>query len=152
MLDDVRVASPCNAAWDQMEGDDRARFCRLCSKHVYNLSNMSRKEAEARVREKEGRLCVRFYRRRDGTLLTDNCPVGFRAARRWLLTHVGAITAAFGLITLLAPLARSETFRRARRSRLAQVEPFRTIFEWIDPMPPPSDFVVLGVIAAPPGR
>jgi hypothetical protein len=30
----------------------------------------------------EGRLCVRFYRRRDGTILTNNCPVGLRALKR----------------------------------------------------------------------
>ena len=70
LLDNVRVASPCSAAWDRMDGDERYRFCRECGKNVYNLSSLSRAEAEALVREKEGRLCVRFYRRRDGTVLT----------------------------------------------------------------------------------
>jgi hypothetical protein len=38
-------------------------------------------EAERLVVEKEGRLCVRFHRRADGTVLTRDCPVGLR---RWL--------------------------------------------------------------------
>lgn len=75
---EIRVASPCSASWDAMDGDDRARFCVHCTKNVYDLSAMSRAEAEALVRGKEGRLCVRFYRRADGTVLTDNCPVGLR--------------------------------------------------------------------------
>ena len=30
-----------------MSGDDRARFCGQCGKHVYNLSGMSREQVEA---------------------------------------------------------------------------------------------------------
>jgi hypothetical protein len=89
----LRVASPCDASWDEMEGDDKVRFCRRCQKHVYNLSWMGRREAAAFVRETEDRLCVRFYRRRDGTLLTDNCPVGWRAVRRGQVKFAGSIAA-----------------------------------------------------------
>src|SRR5260370_15414772 len=52
------------------------------SKNVYNLSEMTRREAEALVREKEGQLCARLYRRADGTILTSNCPAGLRAIVR----------------------------------------------------------------------
>jgi prepilin-type processing-associated H-X9-DG protein len=104
-LKGLRVASPCNAFWDEMEGDDLVRFCRHCQLNVYNLSGMSRREAAAFVQEAEGRLCVRFYRRQDGTLLTDNCPVGWRAARRWLLKCLGnSMAAALGLAWLVAPV------------------------------------------------
>jgi hypothetical protein len=105
LLDRLRIASPCDASWDEMEGDDLVRFCRHCQLNVYNLSGMSRREAAAFVREAEGRLCVRFYRRADGTLLTDNCPVGWRAVRRWLLERIGGgIAAALGLAWLVAPV------------------------------------------------
>ena len=152
VLDNVRVASPCSASWDQMEGDEQVRFCRHCDRNVYNLSGMSRQEAEALVRDREGRLCVRFYRRRDGTLLTDNCPVGLRRARRWLLAHVGGITAAFGLVALLGSVANAATFKKIRHSQLAQTEPFRTVFEWIDPTPAPTmgRVAIMGAMAAPP--
>jgi len=81
-LDRVEVAAPCSAPWEEMTGDDRARFCDQCRKNVYNLSDMSRWEAEALVRQAgEQRTCIRFYRRADGTVLTDNCPVGLRKMR-----------------------------------------------------------------------
>jgi len=50
--------------------------------NVYNLSAMSKFEAESLIARTEGRLCVRFYRRKDGSVLTDNCPVGLRALKR----------------------------------------------------------------------
>src|SRR6185436_5852156 len=77
-LDQVRIASPCRADWNAMQGDDRVRFCAECGKNVYNLSALSRPEAEALVTEKEGRMCVRFYQRADGSALTSDCPVGLR--------------------------------------------------------------------------
>ena len=67
VLGSVRVASPCKASWDKMEGDYRVRSCEACQHKVYNLSAMSRAEAETLVAGTEGRLCVRFYRRPDGT-------------------------------------------------------------------------------------
>jgi hypothetical protein len=98
-LEQIQVASPCHASWDEMSGDDRARFCGQCSKHVYNLSNLTRGEAEALIYAKDGRLCVRFYRRSDGTVLTQDCPVGWRAARRRMLL-LGAAAAAILLAFL----------------------------------------------------
>jgi hypothetical protein len=83
-LDNVRVAAPCSSDWNQMVGTERVRFCAQCSLNVYNLSSMSRQEAEALISGTEGRLCVRYYRRRDGSILTDNCPVGLRAIKRRL--------------------------------------------------------------------
>jgi hypothetical protein len=115
LLNGLRVASPCDASWEEMEGDDLVRFCQHCQKSVYNLSGMSRREAAEFVRETEGRLCVRFYRRRDGTLLTDNCAVGFRAALRLLLKCVGSIAAtALGLFGVLSPMASVYTGAVAR--------------------------------------
>ena len=81
VLESIRIAQPCSADWDDMSGDDRVRFCGKCEKNVYNLSAMSREEGEALVRDKEGRLCVRLYQRADGTVITNDCPVGVRRAR-----------------------------------------------------------------------
>jgi hypothetical protein len=50
--------------------------------NVYNLSGMTRFEAESLIAQNEGRLCVRFYRRRDGSIITKDCPVGLRAIQR----------------------------------------------------------------------
>jgi hypothetical protein len=91
LLDDVRIASPCTASWDDMIGDDRVRFCQQCTKNVYNLSALSRADAEALLgagREREaargGGMCVRLYRRADGTVLTADCPDGARRKKRRL--------------------------------------------------------------------
>nr|MBK7068181.1 hypothetical protein [Deltaproteobacteria bacterium] len=101
MLDDIRVASPCHERWDAMTGDEQSRFCGSCKKNVYNLSAMTREAAEALVRSKEGELCVRYFRRTDGTILTADCPVGVRRKRVKLVAAAGAVTAlAAGAVAL----------------------------------------------------
>lgn len=110
-LDSVKVAAPCSADWDKMVGDERARFCQSCELNVYNLSGMSRAEAERLVAGAEGRVCVRFYRRADGTILTGNCPVGLRALKQRLARFARAtVSAALGFLAGLglAPARRYE--------------------------------------------
>ena len=93
LLANVKVASPCSALWGQMAGDDRARFCAQCQKHVYNLSNLTADEAAALIREREGSLCARFYQRADGTVLTSDCPVGAGQVWARFKTLIGAAAA-----------------------------------------------------------
>ena len=93
-LDDIRIASPCKSDWNQMYGDERRRFCADCKLNVYNLSGMTRDEAERLVMNSEGRLCVRFFRRKDGTILTQDCPVGWRAIKRRASRVVVAMSSA----------------------------------------------------------
>jgi hypothetical protein len=64
-----------------MTGDERTRFCQQCQLNVYNLSDMTRKEATDLIIEHEGKLCINFYTREDGTIITQNCPVGLRKLR-----------------------------------------------------------------------
>ncbi len=90
VLANIRVASPCSADWAQMTGDDRSRHCGDCKKHVYNLSDMTRDEAEALIIEKEGRLCVRYFQRIDGTILLKDCAVGVSRKRRRRIVAIGA--------------------------------------------------------------
>jgi hypothetical protein len=94
LLAGVRVASPCNADWNGMHGDDQSRFCDKCAKNVYNLSAMTTEQAEALIREKEGDLCARYYQRTDGTVLTADCPVGVRKKRVKAAAFVAAVGAA----------------------------------------------------------
>jgi hypothetical protein len=81
LLQSVRIASPCSASWDAMVGDDRVRFCGSCGKNVYNLSAMPGEEAERLLAKHEGSICVRLYRRADGTVMSNDCPVGVRRRR-----------------------------------------------------------------------
>jgi hypothetical protein len=109
LLDNVAIAAPCQASWDEMVGDDRVRFCGQCEKNVYNLSALPRDEAEALLAAREGNVCVRLYRRADGTVLTTDCPVGVkRRRRRRLIAGVvggglmaAATTAAAGSVTMM---------------------------------------------------
>lgn len=94
-LDNLRVASPCPANWDVMYGNERKRFCASCKLNVYNLSAMTKADAERFLINSEGRVCVRYYRRADGTILTQNCPVGWRAVKQ-RVSRVA--TAAFSLV------------------------------------------------------
>jgi hypothetical protein len=84
-LEVIEIQSPCPAPWDKMRGDDRVRFCTECNLHVYNLSALSREEATRLLIERSetgGRLCVRLYKRSDGTVITRDCGGGVRAAAR----------------------------------------------------------------------
>lgn len=81
-LNSVRIASPCSSDWSAMYGGERKRFCAECNLNVYNLSDMTREEAEDLLIKSEGRLCIRFFRRVDGTVMTKDCPIGWRAVKK----------------------------------------------------------------------
>jgi hypothetical protein len=76
----LRIGSPCSASWENMPGNDRVRHCHECNLDVYNFSALTSREINQIVATRTGRICARFYQRADGTMLTENCPVGFRAA------------------------------------------------------------------------
>ena len=44
-----RGSLTCATSWDAMAGDERQRFCDRCQKNVINLSDMTAREAEARL-------------------------------------------------------------------------------------------------------
>jgi len=98
-LDNVRVASPCPTSWEKMAGDDRVRHCQECQLNVYNLSEMTRQEAEQLIASREGRLCVRFYRRADGTILARDCPKGLRALTARVSRIAAAVLSAMMAVT-----------------------------------------------------
>ena len=82
LLQDIYVAAPCKFGWDNMRGDDKVRFCPGCSQNVYNVSEMTEKDAIKFASSDAGRTaCIRLYRRPDGTLITKDCPVGLRELR-----------------------------------------------------------------------
>jgi len=100
IFDNLKVAAPCHAPWDKMTGDARVRHCGDCNKNVYNLSNMTRAEAEAVIVTHEGKLCVRYYQRKDGTILFADCAVGVKQRRRRrLIVAAGATLVAAGAAT-----------------------------------------------------
>ena len=63
----------CPLSWRDMKGDENKRHCATCKQNVYNLSRMTKAEAVAFIQETEGKECVSFYQRRDGTVVTRDC-------------------------------------------------------------------------------
>lgn len=104
-LEQIRIASPCKVSWDSMEGTERTRHCGQCKLNVYNISEMSRGDAEDLIRQKEGRLCVRLFRRHDGTVLTRDCP---SRARRFKRGVMASIVLLFGFLGLSTTVFRDE--------------------------------------------
>lgn len=93
----------------ELTESERARFCGQCKKNVYDIASMSTAEAELFLQkmafghasdsgsESESRsICLQIYRRADGTVITDDCPVGLRRVRdfwRRLKTSAAALFA-----------------------------------------------------------
>lgn len=151
VLDNLKIANPCRADWDAMEWQDeegRARFCRSCRKNVYNVSMMSRKEAEALLNRHEddlrsGELCVRFARREDGTILTGDCPVGKQEWRR--TKGMFAAIAALFFMAIPSPAARAVrrmtvwTFRHVPPlALLEETSVGKEMFTWLNKPEPPA--------------
>ena len=139
-LDEVRVATPCRADWDKMQVQDdngAVRHCQSCRKNVYNLSMMSRAEAQSLIQKHEGEMCVRLARRADGTLISGDCPVGIQSkARRRRGWTIAAILAA------LIPSPVSALLKRASAATLRVVPVFSVlentpagekVFAWLEP-------------------
>ncbi|MBZ5523409.1 MAG: carboxypeptidase-like regulatory domain-containing protein [Acidobacteriia bacterium] len=94
-LQNVRIASPCPSDWAQMTGDDRVRHCSECNLDVYNFAVMTAAEVEQLLGSRRGgRVCARIYRRADGTMLTEDCPRGFRMLAQRVSRVAGAALAA----------------------------------------------------------
>ena len=99
-LSSIKIASPCSQDWNEMIGTERKRFCGECKLNVYNLSGMSQAEAENLLMNSEGRLCVKFFRRSDGTILTKDCPVGWQAIkRRASRISTAVVSLVFGVVS-----------------------------------------------------
>ena len=93
-IDNLRIASPCPMSWKEMKGDARTRHCSLCALNVHNVAGMTASEVERLVGQSNGRLCVRLIRRADGTVMTNDCPIGLRAYRRRVAGMASAMFAA----------------------------------------------------------
>lgn len=93
-INKLNIAAPCHISWENMSGDEKVRFCQFCQLNVYNFSEMTNPEIEKLILKKEGRICGKLYKRMDGTIITQNCPTGLKAARKRLSSKVSVIFAA----------------------------------------------------------
>ena len=138
VLEQVSVAAPCPADWAAMTGDERVRRCGQCRLNVYNISEMTRDEAEGLIRAHEGRLCVRYYQREDGTILVKDCPTGLAAIRAKAAKMVTRLAGAL-MVLLSAGAVLGQ--RSGEERRLSSVEPFASLSRWM--APPSTNLMVL---------
>jgi hypothetical protein len=88
LLENLKIATPCPAKWEDMVGSNRERHCKDCKKSVFNISGMTKVEAEAFLAStpfasaQNEKPCVTFLQRADGTILTSDCLVGQDRRRR----------------------------------------------------------------------
>jgi TonB family protein len=150
-LSKVKVSAPCTAEWRWMYGNDRVRFCSQCQLNVYNLSAMTKPEAEHLIQNTEGRLCVKFYRRTDGTILTQNCPVGLRAIKERFTrtrTHlIGAVVSLLGFFGFIGAYKFTAWTQETRGSAKSLVAPFQR--KAMGVMQAPFQHEVMGVMVVP---
>ncbi|MBS2006660.1 MAG: hypothetical protein JST01_06445 [Cyanobacteria bacterium SZAS TMP-1] len=116
-LDDVMIAAPCEVAWESMVGDGRVRHCLSCKLNVYNIKELSAAQAEELINSdaaRSGRICMRLYRRSDGTIMTKDCPQGLariRSAttRTWRYAAAAMLAALTGLSAMAQDSPREAT-------------------------------------------
>ncbi len=145
IVDNLRIATPCDAAWADMTGDEQSRFCGHCEKNVYDLTTMEPDDIVSLIEATEGKFCGRLYKRTDGTVMTEDCPVGLarvlkKAKRRTYQAAAFALT----LIGSAASLALYGTID------CVQVKPVQAWIDTIETNTPPEPPAVLGKIAMPP--
>ncbi len=117
LLDQVQVKTPCEADWTSMRGNDRVRFCEHCNLSVHDLSQMTRKRARRLVAKSKGRLCIRYLRRPDGSMVTRAVPQKlFQIGRRASRIAAGAFSATLSLSGAVAGAS-------SERSSLGHTQP-----------------------------
>ena len=100
LLNQITIPTRCSQDWNSMHGSERARYCGVCQKHVYNLSSMTADEIESLFQSAGENPCGRIFERTDGTVVTADCPPPTTAAKRnpWQVS----LRAVIGIVTACA--------------------------------------------------
>ncbi len=69
-LQSLRIAAPCETAWETMQGEGPGRFCQRCNKHIHDFAQLTPREIQALLRASRGQLCARLTRDAEGRLVT----------------------------------------------------------------------------------
>lgn len=112
------VPKPCLEDWDKLTPEARGHFCTVCETKVWNLSDLTKEEAEAFLRERAGEdLCVSYREDDDGRVLHRE-PAVVPAARL-----VRRFPAAAGLSLALAACTPKADAPPPKEEPTAQTEP-----------------------------
>ena len=106
LIDRLEIPNPCLADWERMVGTQQIRFCEECNKHVYNLSGMTRGEAEVLISSApKGSLCARLMRDADGITVTREDQPGEQLLWRRASPIANAVVSA--ILTMATPAVAS---------------------------------------------
>lgn len=143
------IAEPCNADWNAMEPRERARFCGQCGIEVIDVSAFTEAEAcELARRPRNGRVCVSYVVRADGTLrLADTPDVPVRSlVRRGRTLMVAASLALAACGTVSEPPRTAGTMPITHSQKPGPIaEPDRRVAGGLRPIEPPPPPVDAGV-------
>jgi len=117
-LENLKIASPCAVRWEDMNGDERVRYCSMCELNVFNVSDMTRDEAQSFLRANSDKPnCMRFFRRKDGTILTKDCPIGERLALRFRQKLNAAVALLVCFLNALPVIAQNQSTNAVEKTK-----------------------------------
>ncbi|MBL8909768.1 MAG: hypothetical protein JNM17_03590 [Archangium sp.] len=161
---ELRIASPCSMTWEAMRGNSRVRHCDECNLKVFEISKLTEAEVRALLAKNGGRICGQIFKRKDGTVLTRDCPEGVAAMHRRLLAGMSlVVTVAFSILGFRAtaprdPRGAASWFDRVVTSRfieareeLRETQTFGALINEVWP-PPPPERVLGGLVERAPKR
>lgn len=102
-LEAIEIPTPCPMLWENLDGDERKRFCDECGKHVHDLSALTRVEAEALLSENEAKLCVSYELTPTGGIKTRDYSETFRCSREAVRGAVGLVAGALVAVCSTLP-------------------------------------------------
>ena len=128
-FDRMIIPAPCGADWDSMAGNDHVPLFEHCSLQVTNLSNMTRQDAIRLIARSEGRVCVRFVKRADGSVLTKHAPKKLHhISRRVSRIAAGAFTATLSFANASAQTSSPPPVQARVQRALSPVETGSTLY------------------------
>lgn len=134
-----------------MSGDDRVRHCAKCQTKVFNLLGLSRVEVDALLSNSGAPVCARLFQRKDGMVMTRDCPTGLRRARLMMGAALSTAVALLFVAFVRTPASCGDS-RGGLRARVAEVENqlrdvpvVGAVLEFIDPAVRP----VMGKVVRP---
>jgi hypothetical protein len=107
--DKLKIATPCPKDFDEMHGDGFKRFCDHCQKHVHNLSDLTRRDALALLKEnRNSRICVVYtFDEREQVVFRDDVVLPRPPKKQ--LAGIRRLLAAAAVVPILATLPACDT-------------------------------------------
>ena len=133
----ITIENPCTESWEDMSGNERIRHCAQCDRNVFNIASLDAQEAVDLIRQTEGSICARVFRRPDGTVVTGSCTKTQSGTNEPSVTR----SAQFSISSLLLVILGAAALFAATPVVGRLIRPF--ISSWFDrPAPTPTQIYI----------